>query len=485
MILRRLFQLACASLWFAVCAKGEVNLWPVYVGRTGEPPGPEKSTQYLGPLFFQQSIGPTEIQGFRPLFMTTHTGNVTDSNIIYPLFNWHREPGYSSFSFFHLIEHRSNDGGTAKPSDGFDFWPIYFSRNTGNPATSYKAFFPFGGTIRNRLSHDSISFVAWPFYMQTQKGDRRVTHTPWPIMRVYTGPGYDGFELWPLFGRNRHAGDYDHRFVLWPLFYRDKDDLSTPEPGLRLGVLPFYARSTGAGYRSETFVWPFFGYTHRTRPDTYDEQRLLWPFLVQGRGSERMVNRWAPIYTHSIVKGVDKTWYLWPLYRHQSWDDNGIHQVKDQVLFRVYWSLEQRSLTNPAAAPARKTHLWPLFSAWDNGAGSRQVQALSPFEPFFQQNTRMRRLWTPLFALYQYDRQPDAAVRHAFLWSTITYRHSPEAKEFHLGPLFDAERNATGQRWSLICGLFGFRRPAGGGWHPFLFDFHMKADNKASSAPSP
>ncbi len=484
MILRRLFQLACASLWFAVCAQGEENLWPFYVGRS-ESPGPDKSVQYLGPLFFHQWTGPNDVRGFRPLFMTTHTGDVTDSNIIYPFFNWHSEPGYSSFSFFHLIEHRSNHGSTTRPNDGFDFWPIYFSRDTGNPETSYKAFFPLGGTVRNRLSHDSISFVAWPFYMQTQKGGRRVTHTPWPIMRVYTGPGYDGFELWPLFGRNSHAGDYVHQFYLWPIFFKSEDNLAAPVPDVRWGFLPFYATATGPGYKSETFGWPFFGYTHRTQPDTYDEKRFLWPFLVQGRGSERMVNRWAPLYSHSVVKGYDKTWFLWPLFRHGSWNDNGLHQEKDQFLFRIYWSLEQRSLTNPAAAPARKTHLWPLFSSWNNGAGSHQVQALSPFEPFFQENTRMRRLWTPLFALYQYDRQPDATVRHSFLWSAITYRHSPVAREFHLGPLFDSERDATRQRWSIGCGLFGFRREAGGGWHPFLFDFRMKADNKASSAPSP
>ncbi|MEJ1974214.1 MAG: hypothetical protein WDM96_17675 [Lacunisphaera sp.] len=97
----------------------------------------------------------------------------------------------------------------------------------------------------------------------------------------------------------------------------------------------------------------------------------------------------------------------------------------------------------------------------------------------------MRQLWTPLFALYQYDRQPDTTVRHSFLWNAITYRRSPDAQEFHLGPLFDSERDATRQRWSIGCGLLGFRRAPGGGWRPFLFDFRMKADNKASSAPSP
>ncbi|MEJ1974216.1 MAG: hypothetical protein WDM96_17685 [Lacunisphaera sp.] len=97
MILRRLFQLACVSLWLAVGARGEENLWPFYVGRSAEPPGPPQSGQYLGPLFFHQAGDPTEARGLRPLFLTTRTGDVVESNIIYPLFMWHREPGYRSF----------------------------------------------------------------------------------------------------------------------------------------------------------------------------------------------------------------------------------------------------------------------------------------------------------------------------------------------------------------------------------------------------
>ncbi|MEJ1974215.1 MAG: hypothetical protein WDM96_17680 [Lacunisphaera sp.] len=132
--------------------------------------------------------------------------------------------------------------------------------------------------------------------MQTQKGGRRVTHDPWPFIRGLQRAGYDGFELWPLFGRNRHVGDYDHQFYLWPLIYKSEEHLSAPTPDVAVGVLPFYARANGPGYRSETFVWPFFGYTHRTQPDTYNEQRYLWPFLVQAAAA----NAWSTAGRPSI-----------------------------------------------------------------------------------------------------------------------------------------------------------------------------------------
>lgn len=485
MSLRRLIQLASVSLCFLTTSGwAEENVWPLAVTRSDQV-GSAEWAQYLGPLFFHQENAEKDVHGFRPLFLTTRSGDAVEKNILYPLFTWKSQPGFSSFNFFKLIDHQSNSGGTAPRSDRFDIWPVYFSRHASDPEKSYQAFFPVGGAIKNRLGRDKISFVLFPLYLQTQKKGRTVTHTPWPIIRAYDGPGYSGFEVWPLAGRNQHANDYDHRFFLWPLFHYSADNLSAPVPDVKLVALPFYSRSTGPGYISETYLWPFFGYTHRTQPDVYDERRYLWPFLVQGHGSERRVNRWAPFYTYSNIKGTEKTWYLWPLYRHLSWHDLRLQQDKRQFLFFVYWSMEQHSLTNPAAAPARKTHLWPLFTAWDNGAGRKQVQALSPFEVFFPNNPKVRQLWTPLFALYQYDLQPDTTVRHTFLWNAVTYRRSPESKEFHLGPLFAVKEDAERKRWSIGAGLFGFQRATGGGWRPFLFDFRMKAANKASSAPSP
>lgn len=230
-------------------------------------------------------------------------------------------------------------------------------------------------------------------------------------------------------------------------------------------MLPFYTRDTAPGYVSENYAWPFFGYTHRTDPYRYDERRYFWPFLVQGRGDQRRVNRWGPFYTHSVIKGYDKTWFAWPLFRHARWTDNGIAQEQNQVLWFLYWSLTQRSTTNPAAAPAHKTHLWPLFSSWDNGAGQRQLQVLSPFEVFFPTNEPVRQLWSPLTAIYRYDQRAPGDTRGSILFSLVSWKNSPTGREFHLGPL----------AWS--------RAPGTGPWKFSLFDFSPKAVNNTFAAP--
>lgn len=480
MLHRDLNRLAFAGLLaLAPLAGAEENLWPLYgrheAARTIE-------EQAIGPLLFFQDGPDGSHGGMRPLYLSSTTDEGRDRTLLYPFFTWRERADFRSFSFFQLINHRVDAPGEATVDERFDVWPFWFSRASGDPATSYRALFPLAGTIKHRFGRDRIDFTAFPLHARTEKAGRAVTHTPWPFVRRTTGAGHEGFELWPLYGRVAREGDYSRRFWLWPLGYHSARNLAAAEPDVKLGLLPFYTRDTGPGYISENYAWPFFGYSDRVQPYRYHETRWLWPFLVQGRGADRVVNRWAPFYSHSIVKGSEKTWLLWPLLRHQAWEADGLAQDKTQLLFFLYWSLEQSSPDRPAAPTAHKRHLWPLFSSWDNGAGHRQVQALSPFEVFFPRNDTIRRLWTPLFALYRYERQPDASESHAWLWRAVTWRRSGAGRELHLGPIASFTAAGGQRRYALGRGLVGVRRSPDGRWRPFLFDFGAR---NAPPPPSP
>jgi hypothetical protein len=333
--------------------------------------------------------------------------------------------------------------------------------------------------MQGHLGYDRISWTLFPLYSQFERKGVVTTATPWPIIKTFSGDDTHGFYLWPLFGWRAKPGAYRDQFWLWPLIYRNESHLSEPRPAVSLGVLPFYAREERPGSLSETFVWPFFGYTHRTTPNRFHETRWLWPLLVQGRGDDRSVNRWAPIYTHSVIKGDDKRWVLWPLFRQERWTDAELTQTKSQLLYFVYWSLEQRSAAHPALPAAEKTHLWPIASYWDNGAGRTQLQILSPLEVFFQHNEPVREAYSPLFAIYRFERRAPDDVRWSLLWDAVTWRRTPARREFHLGPLLGVESGPEGRRIALGAGLLGLKRPAGGrGWKPFLFDFSSNPHKK-------
>ncbi len=435
----------------------------------------------LGPLLFAKRApdgGTTS--GLRPLWVQTTgpNGGFREALFLYPIFTYEADAETYRWSFFELVNRAGRKAGAPPPrsmledGEAFDVWPFWFSRRTSDPETSYRALFPIAGTIDHRLGYDRLHWVLWPLYFQTESRGAVTTQTPWPIVRVTRGEAH-GFALWPLFGWQTRPGESHEEFYLWPLGYNNTkqpaDDAPPGTPPRReIGALPFYSRSSGPGLIDENYLWPFFGYTDRTEPSRYHETRYLWPFFVQGRGEDHLVDRWAPFYTHSIVKGYDKTWYLWPLYRHASWVDEGLAQTKTQVLWALYWSQEQRSPTNPRLAPASVTHVWPLFSAWDNGAGRRQIQALSPFEVFFQGNEKVREVWTPLFALYRYDQRAPGDEHYSLLWDIVTWeRHAPPAS---------AQNAPAGRRIALGRGLVGVERaPGEHAWRLFWLDFRSKA----------
>ena len=125
---------------------------------------------------------------------------------------------------------------------------------------------------------------------------------------------------------------------------------------------------------------------------------------------------------------------------------------------------------------------------WDNVAGQRQLQFLDPLEVFFPHNDQVRLAYSPLFALYRYDRRAPGDVRYSFLWDAVTFerRDGAGTREFHLGPLLSVENQPAGKRIAVGHGLFGLRLTSGDqGWHAFLFDFSRKPANlpAATSAP--
>ena len=442
-----------------------------------------------GPFVAQRSNPDgTTTRGVRPFWLETRTsgGELRAATAVYPLFSYRADAETYAWSFFELIKRSGRKPGAPAPQsalengEAFDVWPFWFSREASNPADSYRALFPLAGTVKNRLGYERLSWTLFPFYVVAEKRGATTTSTPWPIIRTTRGTA-TGFALWPLFGWKDRPGVSREEFYLWPLGYNHTQQPAADAPAgtpraRQIGALPLYARETSAGFVSENFLWPFFGYTDRTIPWRYHETRYFWPFFVQGHGDDRFINRWGPFYTHSIIKGTDKTWIAWPFFRQARWTGEDIAHTKTQFLYVLYWNHEQRRAQHPQSAPAHVTHVWPLFSTWDNGAGRRQVLALSPFEVFFPGNTKIRDTWSPFFALYRYDERAPGQAKHSLLWDIFSWETrsaiTPAASTARATP---AAAASAEERLTLGRGLVGLRRPAGErAWRLVLLDFPVK-----------
>lgn len=466
----------------------ERNAWPVAVERTNAK-GTETQWAGAGPLAFgQATVDGGRVGGFRPFWVEWDDakGNFRSGTFLYPLFSYRLDENTYQWNVFELIrrtDRRSDAKGTVSRFEDradFEIWPFWFSRQTGDPELSYRALFPVAGTIKNKLGFEEAKWFAFPLHMQTRKKGVVTDTLFWPIVRVTKGEAH-GFGVWPLFEIKERPGRWHQETYLWPLGYNNTtypapDAPAGTAPTRDIGVLPLYARRTAPGYIDQNVLWPFFGYTDRTQPRRYHETRYFWPLLVQGRGDDRYVNRWGPFYTHSVVKGYDKTWYLWPVLRHAEWNERGLAIEKTQVLFFVYSNEQQRSEANPGKAAGSVTHLWPLFSNWDNGAGRRQFQLLSPFEVLFPGNEKVRAAWSPLVSVLRYERAAPGETQTSLLWNAVTWRRNDAQgqREFHLGPLFSVSRQADARRIAIGSGLISLRRQPDTGWKLLWLDFAPK-----------
>jgi len=489
---------AVAATARAPLPESEQNAWPVNV-QYREAENNARTWTGAGPFLFRtpatEPSGFTA-SGFRPFWVQTSNpnGELRSGYFLYPLFSYRRDETAYSWSVFELIRRRGRPEGARPPESVFsqrasmEIIPFWFSYESGDPRESYRGLFPLHGTVRNRLGFERVSWTLFPFYVEKEDRGAVTTSTPWPFIRVTRGTA-TGWGFWPFYQRVERPGVSRQTTYLWPFGYDHTREPAADAPAgtparRNLGALPFYARTTGPGYVSESFVWPFFGYTDQAQPKQYRESRYFWPFLVQGRGEDHYTNRWAPFYTHSIHKGYDKQWVAWPLVRYAEWKEGGIERKRTQLLFFLFWNEEQRTSHEPGSRTASLTHLWPFLSHWDNGAGHLQWQALSPLDVFFPRNEKVRLAWSPLFALARYEKQATGNERTSLLWNAITWtRHrAAEHSEFHLGPILGVTRRADERRIAIGNGLFGLRRTGATGWRLFWLDFSRTPDTSVSGS---
>lgn len=438
------------------------NLWPVRVDYTTGPALQRESeqwrTEFAGP-FVERWQRPAETGwAVRPLVLRRY---LLDDDydrehffFLHPLFNRYTYRDGYAWNIMSIIKGDRSEDHRKDGFKRFEITPLIFYQRGFPPDLDYAGVFPLYGTIRQRLFYNRISWVMFPLYAAFENEGETTRHLPFPFVQWRTGPeqAHHGAALWPVYGQFEYPGVYSHRFALWPIFFRHHDDIGNEYERLRIAVLPFYYGEDKANLKSRTVVWPFFGYTRQTDPD-YRENRYFWPFLVQGRGEELYINRWAPIYTDRRQFAARNNWWLWPLLNRKQTEYENLDSETWRFFYVLYWRMTQTARTGRDNPPqASKTHLWPLFSHWNDGQDRRQWQVFSPLEPLFMTDAVTRDLYSPLFAVYRGERSPGHS-RHRFLFSLLTTERFPDGGRFTLGPVLDLQTRESSRGFSLLHGL--------------------------------
>lgn len=434
------------------------NVWPLWVKRKGW--NDYEDTRYLGPLMeATRNRRREDYVAIRP-FMIQFKGPVTSEfHFLYPFWNYYGASYGSRFDIFNIIRiNHVYDG-----SRLINVFPIIWYRNTDNPNTSYSGIFPIKGNIRNEFWHEQIKWFLFPVYLSLEKDGATRRMLPWPFIQWLRGKDAHGFAIWPLFGSMVKEDKYDRQYFLWPLIFDYKDHRASGEWMHSKGFLPFYWKRESDSKLGVTYLWPFFGYTEEYDP-IYHEKRYFWPFWVMGNDEEgvRWEKRVMPFYMDCREKGRTKKWVAWPFYRNLQWEDQGVDRDRTQFLYFLYWSETQHFTDRPEHPPAKKTHVWPFYSYWNNGEGRRQFQLFSPLDVFFQNDKVVRGVYSPLFAIYRSDKSEALDERHySILFDLFVFERNPKGLRTRIGPLISTSNREGEKKFLILGGLLGYQHDQG------------------------
>lgn len=439
------------------------DFWPLYTEDCQGWREDGGQTNILGPLLESGYNEKESWTAIRPIAGRYYDNDCNESEnyFLYPLLSNQTSPYISNFNILNLLKGRKEFNRDGKLlSRRLTLFPIFMNHYDGIEGTNCMSIFPLFGNVRNFFGQDRIKWTLFPLSLSLTKCKVTTHHLFWPFIRWQDGPGAGGGGIWPLYTRYYVDGKYDKTFVLWPLIYYER--ICIPDVGVetRHAFLPFYEYRSSPNLEVRRFIWPFFAHIKQKEP-CYEETQYLWPLFVQGRGETTYVNRWAPFYTRSIRRDVDRRWIMWPVLNIRQWVHDDIHIKQERFLYFLFTKQTQRSCSNPELAPAFKTSLWPLFSYWDNGAGRKQLQILSPFEPLFPNNKGIKRMYNPIFGIFRASVE-DCTAKQSFLWDLIAAEKSPSHQKFSIGPIVSLESSSDGDKtFELLKGFFGYKKHCG------------------------
>jgi hypothetical protein len=450
--------------------KTPLNLWPFYDQRY-DPVDRAVVTSGLGPIIFSSRAvdGSLQQRAVRPFYHWQHDAQLDRDEVesLYPVVQYTRSEQDSQLQILYVFDIRHEGSKPEEQEEHADLFPFYMSGRT-DTGQRYRWFFPFYGTVYDRLGRDEISIVLFPLYARSRYHGWENVYAPWPIMKWMSGEdGRTGFHLWPLYGEETVPGKAEWHFLLWPFFMSKKSDLDTDNPEESIVALPFVMTIRSPARDTTTYLWPLF--THKVdRERKFEEWDFPWPLFIIARGESRYVTRFLPFFTVEryilkdlmLVKELQTTnlAILYPLYIRTIDETVTSRVVRDRILWWLYSDIRQ---TGPDG-DARRVDMLPFFRYVRDREGWVTFQAIAPFEAVMPGNEVFERNWSPLWALYTYRRNPQGDQVTSVLWNLVRYEATQEGWALEvLGPLLAYRERGEDHRLSLLAGALSFEQAGG------------------------
>ncbi len=312
------------------------------------------------------------------------------------------------------------------PQSQYRMWilPFYF-QGRGRNGKLFRAFFPFGGVIRDFFGWDETHFVLWPCWIRTLSGQKETRTVLWPLISWSKGPRNSSFRVAPFYGQTHVEGSFKKRFVLWP-FYTSARYLDPRDPGYAYMVWPLWSRTSVKSHSTLLLLPPFIRFT---RGPEVSVTYLPWPFIQRYKTVDLDKTYIWPLWGRRRIGPEVSDFLIWPLGRFTR-SDRAVSVLRRNSLFPFYYAttetIKAEGVYEEHDGVARRIlKIWPLFSYQRDGDCSRF--RIFEFWPG-KQMEQWERNWAPLFSVFSRNKTKDS-VETNLLWGLYRNTQAGERRQ--------------------------------------------------------
>ena len=464
---RRIAYLLAVVVAACTCGACQSNprrfdAWPIYYH---EEIAGRKETDIIWPIVESVKRPDRTAEGVYPLVthFTEPTHNTNSLEVLYPIFidrSGDTRHKIWLLPIFFYTDHKQQTKYTKTTVFPILWW------GTGRDGDSYFAFFPFYGTIRDRLARQEIYFVVFPIYSRTMLEAHTNNNVLFPLIAWGKGGNRENSRFIPFYTYYHKQGEPKLWSVLWPFFSFSASDGTETKPRSMFYFFPFYGYDHTPEKRTWAVLWPLFTFEKKRGSDYYSWIGP-WPLCRMQEDKDFSRTQFWPFYGRLVNKGSTKKYYLWPVYRTYHNDAERIAQDDWSVLL----ALVHKTFTDKLQKTTEtRTGFWPLFRYYRKPDGTRWFYTLAPLwihdEPGFE------RVYSRFWRIFEYlddKKRDEKSVR--FVWRLVRYDRYAKYRTFNfIGPLFRYEYEPGVQRqYSLLSGLLTVGNRGGSAVFKFLY----------------
>ena len=342
----------------------------------------------------------------------------------------------------------------------FSVFPFFFYQDAPDPARRYWGVLPLYGTLKNRLGLDEVRFAAFPLWVETKRGLATTENILFPFGQIRSGPGLDGWKVWPLVGHEHLepttrtnsmdeaevVGGHDMRFALWPVWFHDRLGIGTSNPQQVDAVMPLYHILRSPERDQTSVLWPFVSWSD-DREGKFHQWSAPWPFVSFARGEGRTLDRVLPLFNVGHSPTMDIESYAWPVYRRQHLHTPNMERDRRQYGFYLF--VDVREGNPETRQKSRRLDSWPFFAWSRDREGNERLQVPALMEVFSANSPGISLNWSPLWSLWRQERDTKTGVEsQSLLWNLYRReRVGGVTKGSLLFGLVQYEKSAAGRRW--------------------------------------